>query len=49
MSEKIKGINVKESVWDRLRNLSYDNRMSIPQFIVKLMDVWDEKDKGNIK
>ncbi len=43
MSEKVKGINIKESVWERLRNLAYDNRMSIPQFIVLLMDKFEEK------
>jgi len=46
MNEKIKGINIKESVWNRIRILSHDNRMSIPKFIILLMDTWEKsKDK----
>ena len=41
MSRKMVGVQTK--VWERLRNLAYDNRMSIPAFIVKLMDNWEGK------
>ncbi len=37
--EKIyKQIKVKYELWERLRNLAYDNRMSIPAFIKTLLD-----------
>jgi len=40
-----KQIKVKFTLWEKLRNYSYDNRMSIPAFIDKLVKQYEEKKK----
>ena len=43
MEKEYKSVKLKFNVWQRLRNLAYDNRTNIPAFLTKLMDKWEEK------